>query len=1193
MKHSRRSSSSKPLTRVAFAAVCLLALSAFVVASTMSDNEKPEAVDIAPQAAPQGPRLSAGTVEAYGPFEPLLTVEARDLPPPVQWQPGDPIKEIPRRTNREEGWEPPIPTPEIWDVDPLVDIQRNFTPDKATRVFTTPDVNVPGAGYTGVNPPDTVGDVGPNHYVQMINGGGTVVTILNKDGTSNTSFSLTSLGGCATGGGDPIVLYDDLADRWLLSEFGAGNSLCVFISQTPDPTGAYFNYNFPTPSFPDYPKYGVWPSATNSAYFVGSNEATGAAYALDRTQMLAGLAATSQRFAIPDLAGFGFQMSLPLHSDGLTPPPIGRNNVFMRQVDDEVHVGAPNPTQDFLEMWEFNIDFATPANSSLTQLADIPVAEFSSELCGLFAFACVPQPASATTLDPLREVIMQTLQYRNYGSHESILGTYVIDVEDFADHHAMRWFELRATGGGAFTLYQEGTYSPDSEHRWMGSIAQDQEGNIALGYSVSSNTVSPSMRYTGRLVGDALGVMTQAETSIIAGTGNNASNRWGDYSAMHVDPADDCTFWHTNMYTDGSGVWNTRIASFKFDACGEPGISFSGSPLNQQVCAPGGNLSTADINLTIGSIQGYTDDADLSFGALPAGFAGAFTVDPVTPPGNSVAQMTLTGAADGLHVFNIDATPPLPADPRQITASIEVFSITPPAPTLLTPADTATGVPTVPSVAFSWSNTGATNYFIEVATDAGFGSIIASGNTASTSINGTGFPPATLLYWRVTASNICGAATSAAFSFTTSSAVPLTLGDDDSQNVTLPFGFNFCGTVYNDVWVGSNGYVTFGAGDTDFSESVAELIGGAPNPARIAMFWDDLNPSAAGTVLTDVSGGNFVVTFDQIPEFSNTGANTAVLTLRPDGTFNITYGAVSMADGLAGHSFPGANDPGGIDLSAASQPISGAIGDALYELFPSGNDLAGQNLEFAACIAAQITNAQPGVCYGSTGNSDGGRLIDINTTTGVGALIANLTGVGAAPGLAINSSGEMYAASNAGGALPVELHRVDAATGLTILIGPFIPGPSPPAAIAFDNSDVLYGTDFTGLFVIDPLTALSAPIGPHATTVDMRGLCVEPATDILYGVDIIQDQVYTIAKATGFATPLLAVHAEDGGHRVGQRLRDHRVALGTDGARQHCERLRAAHALDRLRRAESDAGVTGVEPTLDGRSKHRVVAATQ
>jgi hypothetical protein len=413
----------------------------------------------------------------------------------------------------------------------------------------------------------------------MINApGGSTFEVYNKsDGSVAVPATLlSSLAPAGTPGqsgwGDPIVLYDHLADRWLLSEFSddsVGNFLNVYISKTETPTANpndWYYYNFETPNFPDYPKYAV----QENAYYVTTNEfpVGSPAYALDRNKMLAGLPLAPSsyvRFEAPDLAGFGFNALTPADLDG-SAAPAGSPGYFMRQRDDEVHnVGSNNPTQDFLEIWTLSPDFATPVNSTFGKLADIPVAEFDSDLCGLFAFACFPQPGTTNTLDPLREVIMNRLTYRNFGSYETLLGNFVTDVNG-NDLGGVRWFELRKSGSDPWALFQEGTVSPDTDSRWMGAIAMDEHGDIALGYSVSSDTTFPSLRYTGRLAADPLGTMPQGEHNLIAGLGSQTdTTRWGDYHSLSIDPVDGKTFWFTGNYVKENGDWQTRIGSFKFD----------------------------------------------------------------------------------------------------------------------------------------------------------------------------------------------------------------------------------------------------------------------------------------------------------------------------------------------------------------------------------------------------------------------------------------------------------------------------------------------------------------------------------------------------------------------------------------------------------------------------------------------------
>lgn len=545
-----------------------------------------------------------------------------NLPAPPEWKPGDPIKEIPRRFYPPAVTYPQEPRPV--KEDPLLNLQKNAI-IKTPNSFTTPTRNFDGGNFTGVNPPDTNGDVGPNHYIQTINSAsGTQVKIWDKaepTPTLLTTFTMDSLGSgsCASGFGDPVVLYDRQADRWLLSEFaGSGAHLCVYISQSGDPVnGGWFAYNFTTPSFPDYPKYSVWPTDKDGgqgSYVVTTNEGQPIVYALNRGAMLAGQAATSQRFNnIPPLQGFGFQgVSAPADIDGPTAPPPMAKCAVINHRDTEVHGPPNNPNQDFLNIWELDVSWVTPASSTLTNSIDISIAEMDSDLCGLFSFNCFPQPNTGVTLDPLREPVMHRLQYMNHGSFETLVGNFVTDV-DGTDHGGMRWFELRG-GSGAWSLFQEGLYSIDAQNRWIGGISMDSSGNIAMGYSVTSSTVHPDMRYTGRLSTDPAGQMTEPETQIVDGTASNGSNRWGDYAEMGLDPADDCTFWYTNMYNIAS-TWSTRVVSMKFDNCGTgcPIITLSPATL------PDGNVGTA-YNQTIvatGGTAPYT--YAVSNGSLPSG----------------------------------------------------------------------------------------------------------------------------------------------------------------------------------------------------------------------------------------------------------------------------------------------------------------------------------------------------------------------------------------------------------------------------------------------------------------------------------------------------------------------------------------------------------------------------------------------
>ncbi|HAP69785.1 MAG TPA: hypothetical protein DCR04_08690, partial [Flavobacteriales bacterium] len=428
--------------------------------------------------------------------------------------------------------------------------QRDYAPNAVNSKSLA--FSFEGIGFTGVSPSDPCVDVGPNHVIQMINGGsGAYFVVFNKTGNALTNVTyLDNYMGFSGGGGDPIVLYDEVADRWLMSEFASGgNVLHVAISTSPDPLGNWYTYTYNATNFPDYPKYSIW----NNAYIVTTNENSSAVYALNRTQMLAGSGGSAQRFTVPSFGTIGFQAATPVSLNGTTAPPSGTPAMVMRMRDDAWSGSA----SDALELWEFDIDWNNANNTTLSQVQTLGVQSFSSELCGFTSFSCIDQPDSNTDLDPLREVLMNRIHYRNFGTHESIVCCHVTDV-DGNDRAGIRWYELRRTGGtsGSWSIYQQGTYSPDNASRWMASIGISATGNIGMAYSVSSGSIYPSLRYTGRKVCDPLSSMTEPETTIIAGTSRNNSNRWGDYHALGLDPSDGETFWFTGGYGTGN-AWST------------------------------------------------------------------------------------------------------------------------------------------------------------------------------------------------------------------------------------------------------------------------------------------------------------------------------------------------------------------------------------------------------------------------------------------------------------------------------------------------------------------------------------------------------------------------------------------------------------------------------------------------------------
>lgn len=447
---------------------------------------------------------------------------------------------------------------------------------------TTVNFEGMGDGLAGYNvnsaPPDTNGDVGLSHYVEVVN---TDIAVFSKTGTLAPGFpkQMNSLwagfgGDCQThNDGDPTVNYDQLADRWVLAQFavfGASNLECVAVSTTGDPTGAYNRYafSFGSSDFNDYPKLAVWPDAYYATYNIFGAAFSGRVCAMDRTNMLAGNAATQQCF--DDDADGGL---LAADLDGTTLPPGGSPEFVMQMSWNNFN--STSAKLNDLKLWKFHVDFATPANSTFTGPIIVPGAVYGLACATKSRGACIKEPGTTTKLESLSDRLMHRLAYRNFGTHESLVANHAARLKDKPGNvkTGIHWYEVRDPNGSP-AVFQEQTYSPDSATaRWMGSIAMDKQGNMALGFSVSNKkaNIFPGIRYTGRLVADALGQMTQGEAVMVNGSGSQTFGlqRWGDYSDMTVDPSDDCTFWYTNEYMTQNGQfnWHTRIASFKFPGC--------------------------------------------------------------------------------------------------------------------------------------------------------------------------------------------------------------------------------------------------------------------------------------------------------------------------------------------------------------------------------------------------------------------------------------------------------------------------------------------------------------------------------------------------------------------------------------------------------------------------------------------------
>jgi hypothetical protein len=404
---------------------------------------------------------------------------------------------------------------------------------------------------------DTNGDVGLTQYVQWVNFSFAVfdkVTGAVQYGPAAGNTLWSGFGGpCETrNDGDPVVQYDQMAHRWVMTQLalGGGNYQCVAVSQTSDATGAYYRYAFGpfNNELNDYPKLTVWPDA----YYVSFNMFNEArttslgskVCAYDRAQMLAGLPAAEQCFQLSS----SYAALLPADLEGATLPPAGTPNFFL-------NLGGGQ-----LRLWKFAVNWSQPASTTLTGPIGIPVASFSRP-----CVACVPQPGTSQALATLGDRLMYRLAYRNFGTHQSLTVNHTVKA---GGNTGIRWYEIRNPGGTP-VVYQQGTYAPDSSYRWMGSMAMDKVGNIAVGYSISSRSVRPGIRFAARAPSDAPGTLG-AETVIQAGTGSQTGNSWwGDYSSMSLDPSDDCTMWYTTHYQTADGLfnWHTRIASFKMQGC--------------------------------------------------------------------------------------------------------------------------------------------------------------------------------------------------------------------------------------------------------------------------------------------------------------------------------------------------------------------------------------------------------------------------------------------------------------------------------------------------------------------------------------------------------------------------------------------------------------------------------------------------
>lgn len=502
--------------------------------------------------------------------------------------------------------------------------------------------NSEGGGFT---PPDPTGAAGPNHYLNAVN---VAIKIFDKQG--NVLAGPTDLGsflGSGNNSGDPIILYDHLADRYFVSQFGTGNSLLVGVSETPDPTGAYNVFQFNLDAFPDYPHYSLW----HDGYYVTANKFSGnTTYVMDRAALISG-------DPNPAIVGFDLPGVInntntvfspePANLTGVNYPPGAPGYIVYLQ-DDGWSTGIAN---DHLKIWEITMDWNNPTNSSISAPFEIPTDPFDSVFAP-FGTGDVEQPGTSQKIDMIGGIISYAANYRSFGGHNSWVITFNVDV-DGNDTSGIRWIELRNSGVGPWALYQEGTYAPaDGNSRFMGSAAMDAAGNIGMGFNIASATLPAGIKYTGRYDGDPLGQMTVAETDIVEGVGvQTFSNRFGDYSHLTMDP-DNFTFWHTAEYFTANNAWRSRVAAFTLSSgfSADVGVSNISQPTN-------GLLSSTET----------VEVAVRNFGlSAQSNFPIELRVD-----GNLVATETFTGTINPNEALNYTFTQTVDLSNQGQTYAIE------------------------------------------------------------------------------------------------------------------------------------------------------------------------------------------------------------------------------------------------------------------------------------------------------------------------------------------------------------------------------------------------------------------------------------------------------------------------------------------------------------------------------------------
>ncbi|MGA3054005.1 MAG: hypothetical protein ABSD63_07340 [Candidatus Korobacteraceae bacterium] len=515
-------------------------------------------------------------------------------------------------------------------------------------------------GYTiGFAPPDTNMAVGDTQIVEWVN---TDWTIFDKSGNLQIAGTIAGNALWASGipgtlcanydSGDPIAQWDKVAHRWLLFQnvFVSPYAVCVAVSTSADATGNYYVYQFSVPGngFPDYPKIGVWPTGyfqAHNNYGVNEGGWVGPQVcAYNSAKLLLGDSTAEQQcFQLTS----GEDSLLPGDLDSPTPPPAGQDEFYIGSVGDVDNT--------HLSVYSFHADFANPANSHVTGSGNsqlVSIASFTpacySQL-GTWGGDCVPQQGISDLLDSLGDRLMYRFAYYNDTSTfpNPRQHWYVnFDVAVSGGQIGVRWMEFATpqtvVGPTALTIAQQGTYAPDTNWRWMGSVARDQNNDVLLGYSESSASMYPSIFLAGRTPADTLGTL-ENEIPVVAGTGSqpHTANRWGDYSAMQIDPVDDCTFWYTTEYYMVTQVfdWSTQIASAKFAGCPPLSIAEQFVPLSQPCRAVDTRPPNGGGPIQGGTHQEFPISGEGSCATLPN--AAAYSMNVTVVPGPTLGYLTI------------------------------------------------------------------------------------------------------------------------------------------------------------------------------------------------------------------------------------------------------------------------------------------------------------------------------------------------------------------------------------------------------------------------------------------------------------------------------------------------------------------------------------------------------------------------